>query len=43
MIDLVISEAAQRLSGIQKFGIHFWIPGSLTSFAPRNDEKGVAS
>jgi hypothetical protein len=43
MIDLVIPEAAQRLSGIQMFGFYSWIPGSLTPFAPRNDGKGVLS
>jgi hypothetical protein len=38
-LNTFIPEATQRLSGIQKFGYDFWIPGSRASLAPRNDGK----
>jgi hypothetical protein len=39
---LVIPGRAKREPGIQKSGILFWIPGSRTAFAPRNDREEVA-
>jgi hypothetical protein len=36
---LVIPERAEREPGIQKPGMRFWIPGSRTAFAPRNDGR----
>jgi hypothetical protein len=44
MTEFVIpGRAASREPGIQKSGIHFWIPGSRALLAPRNDGEGVVS
>jgi hypothetical protein len=39
----VIPGRAKREPGIQKSGMLLWIPGSRTTFAPRNDGEEVAS